>query len=231
MIDDLIQVVENRIFTTSLKVAESFGKRHDSILKSIDKLIEDIDLLQIEETPWFEKSCYRNDQNGESCLMYLMDRDGFALLTMRFTGKEVLERKLKYIQAFNEMERRLRANGSDPQDKRLDIVKLLSETSQASIEAIKGLYPEYFTLNTTTSNLERISDLNTTYQKWLEDYGITRDWIENFPTSDIYNNYMRFCIENRFIGMDKKVFYAILESDFVLSETKRPDGHCYFVSA
>lgn len=39
--------------------------------------------------------------------MYLMNRDGFTLLAMGFTGKDALEWKLKYIQAFNEMEAKL----------------------------------------------------------------------------------------------------------------------------
>lgn len=40
--------------------------------------------------------------------MYIMNRDGFSLLAMGFTGKKALEWKLKYINAFNEMERQLR---------------------------------------------------------------------------------------------------------------------------
>ena len=41
--------------------------------------------------------------------MYLMNRDGFTLLAMGFTGKQALEWKLKYIKAFNEMEAELKA--------------------------------------------------------------------------------------------------------------------------
>lgn len=39
--------------------------------------------------------------------MYTMNRDGFTLLAMGFTGKEALEWKFKYIEAFNEMESKL----------------------------------------------------------------------------------------------------------------------------
>ena len=41
--------------------------------------------------------------------MYYMDRDGFTLLVMGFTGKEALNWKVKYIQAFNQMEEQLKA--------------------------------------------------------------------------------------------------------------------------
>ena len=40
--------------------------------------------------------------------MYLMNRDGFSLLVMGFTGKKALEWKLQYIKAFNQMENFIR---------------------------------------------------------------------------------------------------------------------------
>ena len=36
-----------------------------------------------------------------------MDKDGFSLLVMGFTGKEALEWKIKYIKAFNAMEQEI----------------------------------------------------------------------------------------------------------------------------
>ena len=41
---------------------------------------------------------------------YLMDRDGFSILVMGFTGKKALEWKLKYIEAFNNMEEKLKSS-------------------------------------------------------------------------------------------------------------------------
>ena len=40
----------------------------------------------------------------------MMTRDGFTLLAMGFTGKKAFEWKLKYIAAFNEMEKRIKEN-------------------------------------------------------------------------------------------------------------------------
>ena len=51
----------------------------------------------------FIKSYYTDSMNRTQ-REYLMNRDGFALLAMGFTGKEALEWKLKYINAFNQME-------------------------------------------------------------------------------------------------------------------------------
>ena len=44
-----------------------------------------------------------------------MNRDGFALLAMGFTGKEAVTWKLKYIEAFNQMEKQLAAQHKDQQ--------------------------------------------------------------------------------------------------------------------
>lgn len=52
---------------------------------------------------------------------YLMDRDGFSLLVMGFTGKKVLEWKLKYINAFNKMEERLKSGNYLSEEEKLKL--------------------------------------------------------------------------------------------------------------
>ena len=42
-------------------------------------------------------------------ILSLMNRDGFSLLAMGFTGKEAVQGKRKYIEAFNQMEKQLAA--------------------------------------------------------------------------------------------------------------------------
>ena len=48
------------------------------------------------------------DIYGRNQKCYELTRDGFSLLVMGFTGKNALEWKLKYIEAFNLMEEKLR---------------------------------------------------------------------------------------------------------------------------
>lgn len=60
----------------------------------------------------FVLSEYTSVQN-KRLPMYLMNRDGFTLLAMGFTGSKAMEWKLKYIQAFNAMERKLTTPESD----------------------------------------------------------------------------------------------------------------------
>ena len=58
--------------------------------------------------PMFIKSSYTHPQNKQTYPLYLMNRDGFSLLVMGFTGKTALEWKLQYIRAFNQMEKVIR---------------------------------------------------------------------------------------------------------------------------
>lgn len=100
---DLVEIKKEQVVCTSLDVAEKFGKRHDSVVRNIEKLI--IDSPQ-KCGQLFSKSNYK-DTSGKSNKMYYMNRDGFSLLVMGFNGKKALEWKLKYIEAFNSMEKLL----------------------------------------------------------------------------------------------------------------------------
>lgn len=104
--NDLVYLKRNDAFTDSLTVAESFGKQHTKVIRAIENLIEG--LPKNGDTPIFIKTWYKHPQNGERYAKYLMNRDGFSLLVMGFTGKKALEWKVKYINAFNSMEKIIR---------------------------------------------------------------------------------------------------------------------------
>lgn len=86
---------------SSRQIAESFGKEHKSVLRSVEDLVAQ----NCAAKSMFYETTYEN--RGKQYPMYLMNRDGFSLLIMGFTGKAALEWKLKYIAAFNEMEKKL----------------------------------------------------------------------------------------------------------------------------
>lgn len=90
---------------SSRQIAESFEKRHDHVMRDIEDIMRG--LPKNGDTPMFYKTEYVHEQNGQSYPMYMMNRDGFTLLAMGFNGKAALEWKLKYIAAFNEMEKKL----------------------------------------------------------------------------------------------------------------------------
>lgn len=87
---------------SSRQIAESFGKEHKNVMQSIENISAENSAV----TQMFFKTTYTAG-TGKAYPMYLMNRDGFTLLAMGFTGKAALEWKLKYIAAFNAMEKQL----------------------------------------------------------------------------------------------------------------------------
>lgn len=103
MEDTLVILRDRQAVTTSLNVASQFKKQHKHVMESIRKLgVENSTVKNM-----FAESTYIDSQN-HTRPMYYMNRDGFALLAMGFTGKEALKFKLKYIKAFNQMEEELK---------------------------------------------------------------------------------------------------------------------------
>lgn len=96
-----IKYENNQALVTSLQVAKDFGKEHKNVLRDIESLK---DVLNFEQM--FNQTNIP-DSYGRDRKAYLINRDGFTLLAMGFTGKDALEWKLKYIRAFNEMEEKL----------------------------------------------------------------------------------------------------------------------------
>lgn len=105
MNDIILSMQNGEPVVSSRQIADSFEKRHDHVMRDIEDIMRG--LPKNGDTPMFYKTEYVHEQNGQSYPMYLMNRDGFTLLAMGFTGKAALEWKLKYIAAFNEMEKKL----------------------------------------------------------------------------------------------------------------------------
>lgn len=229
MTEKLIQVKNDETVTTTLLVAEKFGKNHKNVISKIESLIADPEIGSIlSRSNYFQKSEYL-DGYGRPQPVYFMNRDGFTLLAMGFTGAEALRWKLEYIEAFNMMEKTIRSGRTV--DHRLEIARLVLEAPADRVRYIRDLYPEYFLAEPERGSLEYVSDVNTSYQKWIEEVGITKDWIEVFPTTDVYRNYTRYCVENRLLTMGKKYFYRVLESDFGFTRKQKSDGYRYFLTA
>ena len=97
-----ITTSNGELVVSSRQVAENFGKEHSKVIRSIEGIANFGDTQGM-----FHKVSYVNEQNGQEYKEYIMNRDGCSLLVMGFTGKEAMEWKIKYINAFNEMERKL----------------------------------------------------------------------------------------------------------------------------
>lgn len=99
---NLITVINDQAWTTSLLIAEKFNKRHDTVLRAIRNLECSTEFMRHN----FEEHGYV-DGRGNVQPMYRISRDGFSMLAMGFTGKEAAAWKEKLIKAFNAMERQL----------------------------------------------------------------------------------------------------------------------------
>lgn len=93
-----------QLWTTSLIVAERFGKRHDRVLRAISNIrkecSESFSRLN------FGEAEYRDEQ-GKPRPMVALSREGFSMTVMGFTGREAVAWKERFLAAFSAMESRV----------------------------------------------------------------------------------------------------------------------------
>ena len=103
----LVSVVNNKVVTTSLQVSKVFEKTHYNVLRDIRNLECSSDFQAFNfECSFYLRKLPNNATKKEP--MYYLTRDGFTFLAMGFTGKIAAKFKEAYINAFNEMENKLR---------------------------------------------------------------------------------------------------------------------------
>lgn len=141
---------EERLITTSLKIAEKFGKEHAHVLRDI----RDMECSDTFRESNFGLSSYKSAQ-GKTLPMYEVTRDGFTLLAMGYTGKEAMKFKEDYINAFNTMENELKRIYTERQqwkierDKGVVIRHILTDTIKMKIADSphkRFAYPNYTNL-------------------------------------------------------------------------------------
>ena len=138
-----VQLVDGHPRVSSLSISEHFEKPHDAVLKSVRKIVSEcasgfnaVNFYAVEYV----------DAKGEARPMYQLSRDGFTLVAMGFTGKRALEWKVRYIEAFNAMERAL----------------------------IEGAHGQPVTLALTPSTVADRKPLNDLVQIWVDAAPITK---------------------------------------------------------
>ncbi|AIM63108.1 Rha family transcriptional regulator [Weissella ceti] len=117
---EIVQIENNEVMTTSRQIAEVFGKRHTDVLETIRKKIEKINELEESgdiRSPKFVETTYINSQNKEH-VEYKLNKDAVVLVVMNYQTKEALKFQLKYIDQFNFMEEQMKQQAQlffDPQ--------------------------------------------------------------------------------------------------------------------
>ncbi len=105
MAKDLVIMHDQQAVTTSLRVAEVFNKRHKNVIQAIENKISSAE-NSAQYKLMFVEGNY-TDASGKTNKMYYMNRDGFTFIAFGFTGAKADQFKLEYINAFNQMEKRL----------------------------------------------------------------------------------------------------------------------------
>lgn len=97
-----VNVINNKVVTSSLAVADYFGKRHKNVLRAISNLDCSTNFYEHNFAP-----VKYIDAKGEERPAFNITRDGFCFLAFSFTGKRAAQYKESYINAFNKLESRL----------------------------------------------------------------------------------------------------------------------------
>lgn len=140
---NLVIMKDQQAVTTSLQVAEVFGKEHKVVLKAIYELKEGVAQNYAD---LFYEDTYIHPQNKQKYRQIIMNRDGFTLLAMGFTGKKALQFKLQYINAFNDMEKTIKEKSvSIPTTKR-GLALLALEASEETNQRVDVIEQEVFDL-------------------------------------------------------------------------------------
>lgn len=97
-IQALVMFDGEKPMTDSLVMANTFRKRHTNVLRAYDNLkcSDEFGRLNYEPTEYV-------DEQGKTCRLIKMTKDGFTMLAMGFTGPDAMVFKEAYIAAFNAM--------------------------------------------------------------------------------------------------------------------------------
>ncbi len=129
----LIKNAEGATITTSLLVAEYFGKRHVDVVRLVHSIIKrttsPISLCN------FSQSTYQNDR-GKTYPMYELTKSGFFFLALGFTGRKAEVLRAEYIEAFDAMEAEAKANEQlyiDELNKRCPCLRVVVEATKQGL--------------------------------------------------------------------------------------------------
>jgi len=156
---DLVHVSEGKVMVTSKQIADHFGKVHRDVMRAIRDELETAGDFGVRN---FAQSSYLSLQN-KTLPCFEMTRDGFSLIAMGFIGVEAQQWKIRYIEAFNQMERML--SGEDSVMRQFDkAIKLMEEDKVIASSCGKGLQAWK---DTRKDHIAKIEDLRSKAQLLL----------------------------------------------------------------
>lgn len=109
-----IQISNNQATTTSEFIAQAFGKRHADVLRKIDELLTQVPDYFNKRNFAFNEKTVKVGFGERVERICELTKDGFMLLVMGFTGKQAMQIKIAYIEAFNAMVEQIKQLSGSP---------------------------------------------------------------------------------------------------------------------
>lgn len=114
---ELVEVKKDGVYCDTGLIARKFGMQHAKVAQAMETLIPKLDDFRVTGFhPKFETE--EREYRGSKYTVYLLNRDCFILLGMRFDTKTARKWQGQFIAAFNAMEQRILladTNATDPQ--------------------------------------------------------------------------------------------------------------------
>lgn len=168
----LVVMKDQEAVTSSLMVADAFGKQHKHVIEAIETKIHSAE-NSAQYSKMFVMGTYK-DSSGKANKLFYMNRDGFTFIAMGFTGRKADEFKLKYIQAFNSMERMI-AQMPKPQ---FQIPKTLGDALQLAADQTKKLEKQKPKVDYYDAQMRNPGLLTTTII--AKEYGKSAIWLNKY---------------------------------------------------
>lgn len=175
MNDIVLSTQNGEPVASSREIAKRFGKEHKHVLAAIRQIL----VAENSATKFFHEGTF--EYRGQKFPEYLMNRDGFSLLAMGFTGKEAVQWKLKYIAAFNTMEQQLAEQHKcrqTLQDARIRAALQSVSEAQQNLALARENHDNFVELRNATKNL--LADVRAQHSKNCDNERrsaqIERDW-------------------------------------------------------
>lgn len=221
--NDLVIMKSQKALTTSLKVAEVFSKAHRTVLDKIRNLTAQNSAVK----KMFAESTYVN-RKGQEQPMFYMNRDGFSLLTMGFTGEAALQFKLEYIEAFNRMDKLIRNEDNLPQtpEEQLQLTMVVANRLVKRMGKVEARV-DHIEKTSELSEVQRYQLLQARKKKVIEAIGgVNSNYYKETKARKVFNAFGRdfkkeFQIP-RYDSLEKQYFEKAMEfthnwyPDFVL---------------
>ena len=178
-----INEATGKVFCTSLEIAKVFNKNHKDILRAIDERLKNneflanLDSKELQDVLDFKERNFApatyKDAKGENRRAYELTRDGFSFIALGLTGKKADLWKIQFINAFNTMEKELRA---------------IKEQSTNALNAPKEVFNLKYQTPCRDAILNAVKEMeeeNKTKAKSIREYEIVEKFDGRKATTDI----------------------------------------------